>query len=122
MRSERGSVAAPGHKPAPSRPAGDGLTLLTALVLLATLLLATLLLAVLLLIGLLRTRLLLTGLLLTGLLLTRLALLLTALLVLIELHRLAALGVLVFLHLVAHELRPSLLPISDAIAVPVTRL
>jgi hypothetical protein len=71
-------------------------------VLLATLLLAGLLL--------------LPALLLTGLLLTRLLLralrLPALLLILIELHRLAALGVLVFLHLVRHELRPSLLCIT----------
>jgi hypothetical protein len=82
-------------------------------------LLATLLLA-----GLLLRALLLPALLLTGLLLTRLllrALLLPALLlILIELHRLAALGVLVFLHLVGHALRPSLLCITSARRVPAT--
>ena len=101
----------------------DGLTLLTALVLLATLLLAGLLLAGLLL---LRTRLLPTLLLLTGLLLVGLLvglpLLPALLLILIELHRLAALGVLVFLHLVGHDLRPSLLLAFDAKGVPPSKM
>jgi hypothetical protein len=84
--------------------------------------LPTLLLAALLLTGLLRTLLpALTRLLLIGRLLRR-ALLLPALLVLIELNRLAALGVLVFLHLVAHELRPSLLLVFTARGVPATAM
>jgi hypothetical protein len=58
--------------------------------------------------------LLLTGLLLTGLLLLRAPLLL----ILIELNRLAALGVLVFLHLVGHDLRTSLLLAFIARGVP----
>jgi hypothetical protein len=95
------SGAAPGHRPAPPRSAGFGLALLTAPVLLATLLLLPALLIGLLLTGLL------TGLL--GRTLPLSALLAALLRVLIELNRLAALGVLVFLELVGHDLRPSLL-------------
>jgi hypothetical protein len=81
-------VTAPGHRPAPPRFAASGLALLTALGLLATLLLAALLTRLL--------RALLPTLLLTRLLLRPL-LLAALLLVLIELDRLAALGVLVVL-------------------------
>jgi hypothetical protein len=88
-------------------------------------LLAGLPLATLLLTGLLLPRLLLAGLVLAGLLLRTLllpTLLLPALLVFIELHRLAALGVLVFLHLVRHDLRPSLRWNKSARGVPATRM
>jgi hypothetical protein len=87
---------------------------LASTLLLATLLLATLLLATLLRIGLLLRTLLLPALLLTGLLLR--------LLILIELNRLAALGVLVFLHLVGHDLRTSLLLALNARGVPATKM
>jgi hypothetical protein len=84
--------------------AAGGLPLLTALVLLASLPLATLLLLT----GVLLPRLVLARLLLRALLL--LALLRHILIELnrIELNRLATLGVLVFLNLVTHDLRPSL--------------